>query len=291
MIGFSDYKEFEIQDNVKIQDECTEYFYKNTRLYFDRDTRLNYECVISNSENIILDGQTYTADIRDRGCINFKNCRNVKVCNLKIIGGMFGNKRGAISIQFNNCKNVLIENCTFIDGEDEQVSIKNGSDYVTITNCKFIHNKRTHHTFSILVGKNRNDIPESKQYHITIHQCYFNGGAGRNPRFRNSIMHILNCIWDSNCSHYLIGPEDSKFIIDKCFNFSSTRFFEVFGDFYFRILDMGNLDKRWHKIKHNEYRISNKIPEPEYEYEVLELEDLLKKLNVTLYKQEKTKTK
>lgn len=277
MIGFSDYKDFEIKTSHKIKSMGLSRSSAYTKYYVDEDLDVHNSITIKDSNHIIFDGQNHTIDIRKGGYLNFKNCNHVKICNLTIVGNPEGCAEGAISLQINTCTHVLIENCTFIDGEDEQLSIKNHSDYITITCCKFIHNSNANHTFSILVGKDREDVPESGKYHVTVHQCYFNGGCGRQPRFRNSIMHLLNCIWDRKCSFYIIGPEKSEIIIDRCFLRSNSTFIGRFGDFTYKIFDSDiTMKSRYDKYK------DETLQKPNYEYTTLELDELVNQLKITL---------
>ena len=79
--------------------------------------------------------------------------------------------------------------------------------------CRFIHSNSQRHSYSILIGKNRDDIPESGKYHVYMNRCLFKGGSGRNPRCRHSIVYLKNCVW-KGIKDYIIGPENSDVYID-----------------------------------------------------------------------------
>lgn len=278
MIGFSDYKTFEPKNEIALEDNLVIDQYEDVRFYLESSLSLVEGISIIDSKNIIFDGQSNVITIEQLKGITFANCENVKICNLTIIGAKIGDKNGAISIECNNSTHILFENCTFIDGADEQISIKECSDYFTISNCRFEHLENTPHKFAILIGKSEFDVPKSGHYHVTIYQCYFNGGVGRYPRFRHGIIHLLNCIWDKKCSRYLIGPELGKMYIDSCFVLSEAKFIKRFDHFKFNVV---NTDVDVSKLK--EY-IDENIQKPDYTYTVITLKALAKKLNVVLEK-------
>ena len=198
-------------------------------VYVDTSLPIKSKYTISNRKNIVLIGNYNSLVLERNTTLKFENCTNIKLENLCFESLGTPNANGEISLQFCNCQNVEIIGCTFIDCEDEQLAIKHKSNNFYLEHCKFILTKNEYHSFAVLIGYQKNDFPKDGKFNIVFYQCYFNGGQGRYPRCRNCILFMLNCIWYSECSKYLIGAENSYVFIDTCFIECSTK--NIFGDF------------------------------------------------------------
>ena len=181
---------------------------------------------ISGSVNVTLNKNT---------TLKFIDCNYIRICDITFTGDLQPNKYGEITLQFSHCNHCIIDHCVFVDGEDEQLCIKDGSDMFTISNCQFLHNNYQRHAYSILIGKHHKDIPEGGYYHVDIYNCLFRGGRGRNPRCRYSIVHLTKCVWE-NIKDYVIGPENSEIYINACESINNKgHFIEPYGKYELKI--------------------------------------------------------
>jgi len=104
-----------------------------------------------------------------------------------------------------DCTNLWVDHCEFQDGQDGNFDNKGKTDNVTISWCKFTYLKAPKsggsggaddHSFSNLIGSNKNDYPADGHYSITFKNCYWADGCKqRMPRARNAEIHILNCYY------------------------------------------------------------------------------------------------
>ncbi|MDX6181507.1 pectate lyase [Flavobacterium sp. Fl-77] len=107
-----------------------------------------------------------------------------------------------------DCTNLWVDHCEFQDGQDGNFDNKGKTDNVTISWCKFTYLKGAKlggfggaddHSFSNLIGSNKNDFPADGHYSITFKNCYWAKGCKqRMPRARNAELHILNCYFNTS---------------------------------------------------------------------------------------------
>ncbi|MFT3783076.1 MAG: hypothetical protein QM790_13795 [Nibricoccus sp.] len=148
---------------------------------------------INLASNKTLKGANTSATIK--GTVNLSNVTNVIIQNLNITANT-GAAATNDGISVNGSTNVFITKCTVYDCTDGNIDICKGSDYVTVSWCKFYYTRDNGHNFSNLIGSSDTD---TGGYHITFHHNWWTTGCKqRMPADRFGPFHLYNNYW--NCS-------------------------------------------------------------------------------------------
>ena len=210
------FNEFEIKNTILVRDvDDLINISSNSLIELQNDIVLDRKIDIKNVNNIIFKGTHKITLLKDT-TIKFKNCTNILIKDIIFVGHEIPNKHGEISLQIWNSNQVDIINSIFINGEDEQLCIKHGSDYVYIEKCKFLFTSRRYHAYAILIGYKLEDKPTSGYFHVTLYQCIFDNGNGRYPRCRNTELKLINCYWSRRCHDILVKAEKCLIDIYEC---------------------------------------------------------------------------
>ena len=95
---------------------------------------------------------------------------------------------------------------SFVDGGDGSCDIVRGSDYITLSWCKFYYTKTGEHRFPLLIGNQDRATGDRDRLHVTIHHAWFdNGCTERLPRVRFGHVHCYNNYYGSTGTNYCIG--------------------------------------------------------------------------------------
>ena len=109
-------------------------------------------------------------------------------------------------MEISGARNIFITKCTFFDSGDELFSIVLGSDYVTVSWCKFYFENQTDHSFAHLIGNDDSAYGDRGRLHVTMHHnWYADKILERMPRVRYGYVHIYNNYYNSENNHYCIG--------------------------------------------------------------------------------------
>lgn len=146
-----------------------------------------------------------TAD--NSGIIYVKRCTNIVFRNLTLEGPGAYDTDGWDNMTLDNCTNVWVDHCEFQDGLDGNFDIKNASDYITVTWCKFIYNKAPipdgpggsdDHRFSDLFGSSDGATADRGHLRITMQNNWWaQGCVARMPRVRFGKVHMVNNLFNS----------------------------------------------------------------------------------------------
>lgn len=143
--------------------------------------------------NKTLKGASTSATIK--GTINLSGVNNVIIQNLNVSANT-GAAAENDGISVNSSTNVFITKCTIYDSTDGNLDICKGSDYVTVSWCKFYYTRNNGHNFSNLIGSSDTD---TGGYHLTFHHNWWTTGCmQRMPADRFGPCHIYNNYW--NCA-------------------------------------------------------------------------------------------
>lgn len=145
------------------------------------------------------------------GILNLKaGSSNVIIRNLIFEGPGAYDVDGRDNLGVEGCINLWVDHCEFQDGTDGNFDIKNNSDNITVSWCKFTYLKpavpggpggSNDHRFSNLIGSGDSNAPADGHFSVTFQNCYWADGCKeRMPRARNSELHILNCYYNTNVS-------------------------------------------------------------------------------------------
>jgi gliding motility-associated-like protein/uncharacterized repeat protein (TIGR02543 family) len=141
------------------------------------------------------------------GILYIKNCSNFIFKNLTFEGPGAYDVDGWDNMTLDNCKNVWVDHCEYQDGIDGNLDVKNASDYISITWCKFIYKKAPipdgpggadDHRFSDLFGSGDGATGDRGKLRITLQHCWWaQGCVARMPRVRFGKVHVVNNLFNS----------------------------------------------------------------------------------------------
>ena len=141
------------------------------------------------------------------GIIYVKRCSNLIFRNITFEGPGAYDTDGWDNMTLDNCTNIWVDHCEFQDGLDGNLDIKNMSDYVSVTWCKFIYNKAPipggpggsdDHRFSDLFGSSDGATDDRGHLRVTLQNCWWAQGCkARMPRVRFGKVHVVNNLFNS----------------------------------------------------------------------------------------------
>jgi pectate lyase len=141
------------------------------------------------------------------GIIYVKRCTNLIFRNITFEGPGAYDTDGWDNMTLDNCTNVWVDHCEFQDGLDGNFDIKNISDYISVTWCKFIYNKAPipdgpggsdDHRFSDLFGSSDGATTDRGHLRITMQNNWWaQGCVARMPRVRFGKVHVVNNLFNS----------------------------------------------------------------------------------------------
>jgi len=144
------------------------------------------------------------------GIINIKRCSNIIIRNLIFEGPGAYDTDGWDNAIIDSCTNVWVDHCEFRDGVDGNFDIKNVSDYITVSYCKFSYLKAPKpggsggsddHRFSGLIGSGDNFTADRGHLRVTFVRCWWaEGCVARMPRVRFGKVHLVNNYFNSTVS-------------------------------------------------------------------------------------------
>jgi len=145
------------------------------------------------------------------GILYVKRCSNVIIRNLTFEGPGAYDVDGNDNMTIDNCTNIWVDHCEFQDGLDGNLDIKNASDFITVTWCKFIYNKppiaggsggSNDHRFSNLFGSSDGATQDRTHLNITLqYNWWAQGCKERMPRVRFGKVHVVNNYFNSTVAN------------------------------------------------------------------------------------------
>ncbi len=145
------------------------------------------------------------------GNLNINAVSNVIVQNLHISNPAGVGDGDGVTVE--NSHHVWIDHCTFSDCYDGQLDITHGSDYVTVSSCKFAYSTNSGHNFSGLVGHSDNNaVQDAGKLHVSYHHNWWTTLCmERMPRIRfgrvHSFNNYFNCVGNNYCIRASIDSE------------------------------------------------------------------------------------
>jgi pectate lyase len=157
----------------------------------------------------VLTNLTQTKD--GSGTLYFSDCSNIILRNLTFVGPGAYDCDGWDNLCFDNVTRAWVDHCDFQDGCDGNFDIKNATDYLSVTWCKFWYKKAPtaggsggtdDHRFSDLLGSSDSDTGDAGHLNITFQYCWWGSGCvERMPRVRFGNVHIANCYYNSTVNN------------------------------------------------------------------------------------------
>ncbi len=163
---------------------------------------------------------------KDKSGILYLKGSNIILRNITFEGPGAYDCDGKDLLTLDGAKNVWVDHCDFQDGCDGNFDIKGKSDNISVTWCRFRYLKAPKaggsggsddHRYTNLIGSSVSDKPSDGTYNITYGFCWWDEGCvERMTRCRNSLLHFINCYWNSSVSNYYVCPEYSSCYFEGC---------------------------------------------------------------------------
>jgi pectate lyase len=109
-------------------------------------------------------------------------------------------------ISLDGVQHIWIDHCTFTDGGDGNVDVKNGADWITVSWSIFKYTFDSGHNFSNLIGHDDdNGSVDRGKLHVTFHHCWWgNLTRERMPRVRFGRIHSYNNYFNCTGNNYCV---------------------------------------------------------------------------------------
>ena len=150
--------------------------------------------------------QTYTGTTNeDNTVLNIKG-DNVIIRNIVVKGAGAVDKDAGDCMHVRGGTRVWIDHVEVYDGEDGNLDVINGANYVTISWSKFHYTSAsTEHQFSNLIGNSDSKTTDSGKLKTTLHHNWWADGAKeRMPRVRFGQVHVANNLFDSDDASHCV---------------------------------------------------------------------------------------
>lgn len=153
-----------------------------------------------------------------QGSLGLYETSNVIVQNLSLSNPADAGEGDCITIK-NNTTKVWVDHCTFGDSTDGQLDITNGSDFITVSHCKFAYTVNGGHNFSMLIGSSDSRTSDAGKLRVTLHNNWWSTLAvERMPSVRFGRVHAYNNYFSSAGNNYCIRSRiDAETLIQNNF--------------------------------------------------------------------------
>lgn len=178
--------------------------------------------------------QDKTEAYRKSGIFKFSTaCSNIIIRNIQFEGpGPFDCSGNDLMWLNSSTTHIWVDHCTFIDGMDGNFDISNGSDFITVSWCKFYYTDRAYdHMNTNLVGSSdNNESVDGGKLNVTF--AYNHWGTlcrQRMPMTRYGKIHMLNNYYTctGNTGSCINPRKNSEFLIEG--NYFHSSLTNVFG--------------------------------------------------------------
>jgi pectate lyase len=114
---------------------------------------------------------------------------------------------GQDAIRITGSSRIWLDHLDVSDGQDGNCDITNGSDFVTVTWCKFWYSYDKEHRFSNLIAADDNLAIDKGKLSVTYAYCWWaDRVVERMPRGRAGKVHVVNNLYTSTTANYACGP-------------------------------------------------------------------------------------
>lgn len=150
---------------------------------------------------------------------------NVIIRNMKIQGPGSVDVNGVDCITIDGASNVWIDHCDIYDGQDGNMDIVNGSNFIAVTWCKFRYTSAsTNHQFCNLLGNSDTKTTDRGKLKITMmYNWWAEGCVERMPRVRFGQVHVVNNYFSSRQASYCVRAGIEADLLVESNYFDSTR--------------------------------------------------------------------
>ncbi len=157
---------------------------------------------------------------RNSGIFNIKNADNIIIRNIQFVGPGACDLGGSDLITAQGATHMWVDHCEFTDGQDGNFDIVNGSDFITVSWCKFNYTSNSYvHMNTNLVGNSDSKTTDKGKLNVTYAYCNWGTGCNqRMPMVRFGTIHIMNCYFScANNSNAINARKKSKVYVERCY--------------------------------------------------------------------------
>ena len=150
--------------------------------------------------------QTYTGTKNEDNTVLNIVGDNVIIRNIVVKGAGAVDKDAGDCMHVQGGSHVWIDHVEVYDGEDGNLDVINGANYVTISWSKFHYTSASsNHQFSNLIGNSDSKTTDSGKLKTTMHHNWWADGAKeRMPRVRFGEVHVANNLFDSDDASHCV---------------------------------------------------------------------------------------
>jgi pectate lyase len=111
-----------------------------------------------------------------------------------------------ITIDGSSATNIWIDHCDIYDGQDGNLDISNGANYIAITWCKFRYTSASsNHQFVNLIGNSDSKTSDRGKLRVTMMYNWWGAGCKeRMPRVRYGQVHVVNNYFGSTGNNHCV---------------------------------------------------------------------------------------
>ena len=175
----------------------------------------------------------YTLEKDSSGILMLDHCHNIILRNVTFIGPGAFDRDANDNLTLSATTHVWVDHCDFQDGMDGNLDCSNGSDYITISWCRFRYLRQpwpklpddtnpdhnSDHRFSNLWGSSDRESQHSEgRLRTTFDHCWWDEGCrARMPFVRFAQIHLLNCLYSSSLATvYVQARYKSNVLVENC---------------------------------------------------------------------------
>jgi pectate lyase len=138
------------------------------------------------------------------GDLDINKATNIIVQNLTFSNPSGVGDGDGVTIEYS--ERVWVDHCTFVDCKDGSLDTTHGSDWVTVSWCKFYYVNQTAHRFACLVGhSDSNSSEDAGKLHVTFHHNWWSTKVTeRMPRTRFGRIHVFNNYFNAPGNNYCV---------------------------------------------------------------------------------------
>jgi len=150
--------------------------------------------------------QTYTGTTNEDNTVLNITGDNVIIRNIIVKGAGAVDKDAGDCMHIQGGTRVWIDHVEVYDGEDGNLDVINGANYVTISWSKFHYTSASsEHQFSNLIGNSDSKTSDSGKLKTTLHHNWWaDGSKERMPRVRYGQVHVVNNLFDSDDASHCV---------------------------------------------------------------------------------------
>ena len=174
----------------------------------------------------------YTIKKDETGILMLDDCHNIILQNITFLGPGAFDRDASDNLCLTRSTRIWVDHCDFQDGMDGNFDSNAGSDYITVSWCRFRYLKKpwpkladdqnddhnSDHRFSNLWGSSDRDMRSEGRLRTTFSHCWWDEGCkARMPFVRFGQIHLLNCLYSSSeASVYVQSRFRSNVLVEGC---------------------------------------------------------------------------